>query len=741
MGDCGCHGCCACCGQASRLPAELSEEQAACGRTLYFKEGADRYRGRIEEAFLRLEPAAELSWKGDALNVEVPEERRDRLPVILRGFSLWQKENLPGLEKSYTPFVQPGGDDDDGGEGGSFFSRYRSPMLFGALFLFFASLAVSHWLSRPVFLSLLTAAYLLAGAEVILNAVKHLFRGAFLDEQFLMTAASLGAFAIGEAPEAAAVMLFYQVGEAFQRRAVGKSRNAIAAMMNLRPDAANLRTGDGFLSVAPEEVAVGEVIAVNPGERVPLDGVVVSGSSLLDTSALTGEPLPREAAPGDEVLSGSICQTGQILLQVTHLSGESAISRILRLVQYASGRKTRTERFITSFARYYTPLVVAGALMIGLLPLLFGFGEWPDWIHRALVFLVVSCPCALVISVPLSYFGGIGAASRQKILMKGSTCIDALAKVSTVVFDKTGTLTRGAFQVTGVFPEPGVPGDHLLDCGAHAEHASGHPIALALRSASPRPLDPLRVTEIEEVPGHGVSVRVDGKRVLAGNARFLRDRKIAFPAMEVQGTAVYVAEEGEYLGAVTIADELKPECGRAIEEIRRAGVRRIVMLTGDRRSAAEEISRELRLDDFRAELLPAQKAEFFEELERTIPPGTKAAFVGDGINDAPVLARADIGIAMGGIGADAAVAAADVVLMTDQPQKVAAAIRIARKTISIARENILFALGVKAVILILGVLGLASLWLAVFGDVGVAALATLNAARALRAGGEKERRS
>ena len=699
---------------------------------VFFEGNTAKHRAEIIETVRRLEPSAEAEWEKDVLEIEVPEETAPRLPVLLRELTLWLKENRPHLKRSYSSPAAAGDGDDDGNEGG-IFSRYRTPLLIIGAVLFAASIPAGRFFPGPAETLLCIAAFVLIGGEVVWTAIRRLFCGAVLDECFLMTAASFGAFAIGEAPEAVAVMLFYQVGEAFQRRAVGRSRGEIAAMMNLRPDGVTLLTADGTAEVAPEEVAAGESIVVSPGQRVPLDGVITGGETLLDTSALTGESVPRRAAVGDTVLSGSIAQTGQIRLRVTRICGESTLARILNLVQHAGSRKTPTERFITAFSRCYTPLVVSAALLLAAVPPLFCGGNWSGWIQRALVFLAVSCPCALVISVPLSYFGGIGAASRQKILVKGSACIDTLAKISTVVFDKTGTLTRGVFEVKEAVPAPGFTRDELLNHAARAESASSHPIAEALRRAAPGPVRPERVTDIEEAAGHGVRAQVDGREVVAGNLRFLRENSIGGFFTDTAGTVVHVAIEGCYAGMITIADQVKPDSALAVEALRREGVQKILMLTGDCRAVAEETASLLGLDGFRAELLPDQKVAFVEELEREKPAGSRIAFVGDGINDAPVLARADLGVAMGGIGADAAIDAADAVLMTDQPSRLATAIRIARKTLAIARQNIIFALGVKAAILILGALGMASLWLAVFGDVGVAALATLNAARALRA--------
>lgn len=695
---------------------------------VYFEGPVDKFREGLSKAIQSVVPGVELEWEENALMVMVPDDEVSRLPVALRELTKWLRKNAPEVKRSYVAPVLIGeGEDEDG-----FLCFHPMAILIAGAVLFAITLLTARWLPTAVARVFYFISYLFVGQEVILNFFKNLRHREFLDETFLMTVASLGAFAIDECPEAVAVMLFYQIGEAFQRRAVGRSRQSIVAMMNLRPERVRLETEAGASEVAPEEVAVGDVIIVNPGERIPLDGVVTAGRSLLDTSALTGESLPREVVSGDEVLSGAICQTGQLKVRTTKPFGESTVSRILELVEHASALKTPTERFITVFAHYYTPAVVASALLLAVLPPLFGFGAWSIWIHRALVFLVVSCPCALVISVPLSYFGGIGAASRQNVLVKGSACIDALAKVSTVVFDKTGTLTQGAFRVQEVTPAPGFSREEVLDHAAHAESASNHPIAVAVRQAAPRPLEPARVTDQEEVAGHGVKARLDGKAVLAGNRKFLVENQIEEVFTRENGTVVHVAVEGRYAGAITIADQLKSDSAAAVEALRREGVGKILMLTGDHRAVAEETATLLGLDGFHAELLPADKVAQVERLEQEKPVGTKVVFVGDGINDAPVLARADLGIAMGGIGSDAAVAAADAVLMTDQPSRVAVAIRIARRTLAIVRQNIAFALGVKAIILILGALGYANLWLAVFGDVGVAALATLNALRAMR---------
>ncbi|MDR3051488.1 MAG: cadmium-translocating P-type ATPase [Oscillospiraceae bacterium] len=583
-------------------------------------------------------------------------------------------------------------------------------------------LELNQWLELALFL----VSYLLIGGGVLLRAAKNISKGQIFDENFLMSIATIGAFAIGEYPEGVAVMLFYQVGEAFQDFAVGRSRKSIATLMDIRPDFANLKIGDEARRVSPEEVKVGDFIIVRPGEKVPLDGVVTEGRSALDTSALTGESLPRDVEPGSEVLSGSINNNGLLTIEVKKLFGESTVSKILDLVQNASSAKAPVENFITKFARYYTPAVVFAALALAVVPpLALGVG-WAEWMNRALVFLVVSCPCALVISIPLSFFGGIGGASRNGVLVKGSNYLDALHNVDTVVFDKTGTLTKGVFAVTEIAPANGFTADELLELAAGAESGSNHPIAQSIMKAYGKPVS--GAVDYEEVAGHGVRAQIGGKTVHAGNAKLLEG--IAFEKPETVGTVVYLAVDGVFAGHIVIADEVKPDSANAIAELKALGVRKTAMLTGDSHAVGEKIGRELGLDMVCAELLPQHKVE---QLEKLFAPGKgKLLFVGDGINDAPVLARADVGIAMGGVGSDAAIEAADVVLMTDEPSKIADAIRISKKTRMIVMQNIVFALAVKGVILALGALGYATMWGAVFGDVGVAVIAILNAMRAMR---------
>jgi Cd2+/Zn2+-exporting ATPase len=586
---------------------------------------------------------------------------------------------------------------------------------------------------------LFLASYLLVGGEVLVQAVRNIARGEIFDENFLMTIATIGAFAIGEYPEGAAVMIFYRVGEAFQDYALGRSRKSISALMDIRPDYANLKTEGAVERVPPERVRVGDLILVKPGEKIPLDGVVTEGFSTLDTSALTGESLPRDVEQGSAVLSGSINKNGLLTIRVSKVFGESTVSKILDLVQNAGSKKSVTENFITKFARYYTPVVVLAAAALAVLPPLLipggSFAEsFAEWGHRALVFLVVSCPCALVISIPLSFFGGIGGASRRGILIKGSNYLEALTNVDTVVFDKTGTLTKGVFKVTRICPAGNFTEETLLYYAAHGESNSNHPIALSIRNAYKKELDLGIIGDYEEIAGKGVRVRVGGDTVLAGNAKLLEAAGTAFSPAEEPGTAVYLAVNGEYAGYILISDELKADSRRAVDDLRAAGVRRIAMFTGDSRAVGESIAREIGLDRVYAELLPHQKVENLEALEKEKSGPGKLVFVGDGINDAPVLARSDVGIAMGGVGSDAAIEAADVVLMTDEPSKIAAAIRIARRTRSIVRQNIVFALSVKGLILVLGALGIATMWEAVFGDVGVALIAVFNAMRVMKTG-------
>ena len=578
----------------------------------------------------------------------------------------------------------------------------------------------------------LIAAYVVAGGEVLLRAAKNILRGQVFDENFLMAVASLGAMLMGETTEAVAVMLFYQIGEWFQDRAVDKSRASIAQLMDIRPDHANHVLADGSVEVVPpQSLKAGDILLVKPGERIPLDGIILEGTSTLNTSALTGESIPRDVAEGDTVLSGCVNQTGVLRLRATGAYESSTVARILRLVEDSGERKARTERFITRFARWYTPAVCLAALLLALVPPLF-VGEWTEWIKRALTFLVISCPCALVISVPLTFFGGVGGASRRGVLIKGANYLEQLAKTDIAVFDKTGTLTRGTFEVTAIHPNQ-ITEEELLELAALAESYSDHPISASLRAAWNRVLDKNRVTDVQEIAGRGIHALVDGRPVYAGNERLMADVHVESRPCHRQGTIVHVALDGVYMGHIVIADRVKEGSAEAIAELKALGVARTVMLTGDQSAVAQSVAKELGVDEVHAELLPGDKVEQVERLMKQKPEGAMLAFVGDGINDAPVLRRADLGIAMGGVGSDAAIEAADIVLMDDDPRKLPCAIRIARHTLRIANQNIIFALSVKAIILIMGAMGLANMWLAVVADVGVSFLAILNAMRAMQA--------
>ena len=581
-------------------------------------------------------------------------------------------------------------------------------------------------------LAFLIVAYVILGWDVVWQAVKNITRGQVFDEHFLMSVSTIGAFAIGEYPEAVAVMLFYQVGEFFQSLAVKRSRKSISDLMDIRPDSATVKRNGVLQVVSPESVAVGEIIVVKPGEKIPLDGIVVDGESMLDTKALTGESVPRSIRKGDEALSGCINQSGLLTLKVTKSFGESTVSKIIDLVENASARKAPTENFITTFARYYTPVVVGMAAVLAIIPPLVLGGGWSEWLRRGFVFLIVSCPCALVISIPLTFFGGIGAASKRGVLVKGSNYLEALNKVSVVVFDKTGTLTKGVFEVANIIPAAGYQKEQVLEYAAQAESYSNHPIAKSILAAYGKLIDQKQFSGFEEISGHGISVMVQGKKVLAGNSKLMESEKIAYSACDAAGTKVYVAADGSYVGCILIADEVKPDSNRAIAELKKIGVEKTVMLTGDDERIGKSVADELGLDAYYAQLLPDQKVEKLEMLDKQKRQGSKLAFVGDGINDAPVLARADVGIAMGGLGSDAAIEAADVVLMTDEPSKLVEAIDVAKATKRIVMQNIVIALGIKSVFLVLGALGMAGMWEAVFGDVGVTIIAVLNAMRILK---------
>lgn len=573
--------------------------------------------------------------------------------------------------------------------------------------------------------------YIIVGGDVLLKAIKNIFRGQVFDENFLMGIATVGAFLIGEYPEGVAVMLFYQIGEVFQSYAVDQSRKSIVGLMDIRPDYANVKRGNELVKMDPDEVKVNDVIVIKAGERIPLDGVVIEGNSMIDTSALTGESVPRELSIGSDVLSGCININGVLIVRVTKEYEESTVSKILDLVENASSKKSKSENFITKFARYYTPAVVIVAAVLAILPpLLIEGATFSEWVPRALTFLVISCPCALVISVPLSFFGGIGAASKSGVLVKGSNYLEALAETEMVVFDKTGTLTKGVFTVQEINAK-GISEEDLLELTAYAENYSNHPISMSLKEAYNKKIDESKITDVEEISGCGVRAVVKGKKVYAGNIKLMKKINVPYYKGEIIGTVVHVAIDNKYEGYIVIADEVKSDAAKAIKELKEANIKQTVMLTGDSSSVGMKVAKELGLDKAYTELLPAGKVEKVEELLREKSQKGKLAFVGDGINDAPVLSRADIGIAMGGLGSDAAIEAADIVIMTDEPSKIATAMKISKRTLRIVKQNIIFALLVKAVVLIMGAAGIATMWEAVFADVGVSVIAILNATRVL----------
>ena len=600
-----------------------------------------------------------------------------------------------------------------------------------ALILFLIALIIDFgnvWINNVIYI----IAYIIVGFEIVRKALRNITRGKVFDENFLMTVATIGAFGIGEFPEAASVMLFYQVGELFQSYAVDKSRKSIANLMDIRPDYANIEKDGKLEKVDPDEVKIGDIIVVKPGEKIPLDGTVVEGKTNLDTKALTGEPMPREANIGDDVISGCINLNGLIKVKVTKEFGESTVSKILDLVENASSKKSKSENFITKFAAYYTPIVVIIAVILAIVPpLVIPGAEFLDWIYRALSFLVVSCPCALVISIPLSFFGGIGGASKMGILIKGSNYLEALANTEIVVFDKTGTLTEGDAKVQKIEAE-GISKEELLEITALAENFSNHPIALSIKSEYNKPIDEKRIVKTQELTGRGIKATIDEKEVLVGNEKLMKEEKIDYKECTDAGTALYVAIDKKYVGYILIADSIKKDSKKAIQNLKKNAIKQTVMLTGDRKQVGEVVAKELGIDKVYTELLPDGKVEKVEELLKEKSPKGKLAFVGDGINDAPVLAISDIGIAMGALGSDAAIEAADVVLMTDEPSKIVDAIHLSKKTMRIVKENIVFAILVKVIVLILSAFGLSTMWEAVFADVGVSIIAIINALRVLR---------
>ena len=618
-------------------------------------------------------------------------------------------------------------------------NRFEKRILLGGIL--FAVGMVLHYLigvSEWVDLAVFGAAYLIVGYDVLLNAARNIGRGNFLDENFLMAVATVGAFALaiyeksGDYNEAIAVMLFYQIGELFQSYAVGKSRQSISAMMDICPEYANIEEDGKLVTVDPDDVEVGTIIVVKPGERIPLDGVVIEGESLIDTAALTGESVPRRASEGDEIISGCVNGSGTLKIRTTKEFDDSTVAKILELVENASSKKAKVENFITRFAKYYTPVVTIGAVLLAVIPPFILGGGFAEWIQRACIFLVISCPCALVISVPLGFFGGIGAASKIGVLVKGSNFLEAVAEMTTIVFDKTGTLTKGEFKVTEMKPAGGVSEDKLLEVAALGESYSNHPIAGSIIEAYGKEIERSRVSDAVEIAGHGVQILVDGVMTYVGNEKLMKKQSIAYEPCESAGTVVYVGQEQTFLGALVISDTVKQGAAEAIHKMKNVGVKKCVMLTGDREKTAKHVADELKLDEVHAELLPGDKVDEVEKLLSAQKDGERLAFVGDGINDAPVLTRADIGIAMGSLGSDAAIEAADVVLMDDDIRKIASTVLISRKTLRIVKQNIVFALAVKAVVLLLGAIGVANMWEAVFADVGVSVLAILNSMRVMK---------
>lgn len=608
-----------------------------------------------------------------------------------------------------------------------------SAVLLAGIMIITKLVEINKWIQFALYL----VPYLIIGYDILKKAVKGIFKGQIFDENFLMAVATVGAVALGEFSEGAAVMLFYQIGELFQSVAVGKSRKNITSLMDIRPDYANVEIDGKLEKIDPDDVEIGTEIVVNPGEKVPIDGIIISGDSTLNTSALTGESVPRSAKVGDEIISGCINLTGVLKIKTTKEFGDSTVSKILDLVENSSMKKSKSENFITKFARYYTPAVCGGALLLAILPpiirLISGTGAmWGEWITRALTFLVISCPCALVISIPLSFFAGIGCASANGVLVKGSNYLEALSDTQYVVFDKTGTLTKGVFEVTGIYPANNFDKDALIRLAAFAESASSHPISVSLKKNYGKEINIDEVSDIQEIAGHGVSALVDGKRVFAGNIKLMKKENIAVECEHDEGTVVYVSCDGEYAGCIVISDVIKENSKKAISSLKKSGIDKTVMLTGDSKQAAERVAKSLGLDEYHAELLPADKVEWVKKLLSQKSAKKKLAFVGDGINDAPVLSRADIGIAMGALGSDAAIEAADIVLMDDDPSKIALARKISVHTLKIVKENIVFALAIKAICLVLGALGIANMWVAIFADVGVMILAVLNAIRALK---------
>lgn len=667
--------------------------------------------------------ACSVNFVTKTLTMETIEAKNDAIIIEAKQLIKKLEPDIQIKDKTIGSGID---DKDEGLSYNKLILRLSSGFILGAIALIFN-------LGAAVELPLFIIAYLLIGGDILLRAGKNIVRGQLFDENFLMSIATIGAFAIGEYPEGIAVMLFYQVGELFQGIAVNRSRKSISDLMDIRPEYATLKIGNETKRVSPEEVKVGDLILVKPGEKIPLDGIIIEGNSMVDTSALTGESVPREVEKGNEVLSGFVNANGILTIEVTKTYGESTVAKILDLVQNASSRKAPTENFITKFARYYTPIVVIIAALLAIIPpLVIEGASFSDWIYRALVFLVISCPCALVVSIPLGFFGGIGGASRSGILVKGSNYLEALNSVKYVVFDKTGTLTKGVFKVTDISPKGEITKENLLEYAALAESYSNHPIAQSILAAYGKEVNKEEVEQYDEIAGHGIKIKVNGKTILAGNKKLMKKEAISFTEEDVIGTMVHLAVDGQYAGFIVIADEEKEDSKHAIEGLKALGIKKTVMLTGDAKRVGEAVGKKLGLDEVHTELLPQEKVEQVERLESQKLKNEKLIFVGDGINDTPVLARADIGMAMGGLGSDAAIEAADVVIMTDEPSKIVTAIKIAKRTRRIVWQNIIFSLAIKGIVLILGAYGLATMWEAIISDVGVTLIAVLNAMRVLK---------
>jgi len=726
--------------EVNRLEPHIKWKEKHKGNILsaaFLLEGLDcaNCAAKIEKAVGQLDGVASASvdFVSKKLVVEAPDNQLQKIreqaeKVVQR---LEPHVHVVPLEKQkHQQYDHSHGHDHSHDHGADNTKKMIGRLSIGAII---AAIGLLAPLSASIEFLFFLAAYLIIGGDIVLRAVKNIIRGQVFDEHFLMAIATIGAFAVGQYAEGVAVMLFYQIGELFQGIAVNRSRKSISSLLDIRPDFANVKRNETFQKISPDEVAIGDIILVKPGEKVPLDGKVIEGASMVDTSALTGESVPRDVKAGSDVLSGFINKNGALTIEVTKEFGESTVSKILDLVQNASSKKAPTENFITKFARYYTPVVVIIAFLLAVVPpLAISGATFSDWVYRALIFLVISCPCALVVSIPLGFFGGIGAASSRGILVKGSNYLEALNDVKYVVFDKTGTLTKGVFDVTTIYAAEGISQDKVLEYAAFAEVHSNHPIAESIRRAYGKEVSDNTINSYNEISGHGIEVEIAGEEILAGNRKLMETRNIPFVESKEVGTVVYVAVNKKFIGYIVISDQLKDDAKQAIQLLKELNIKKTVMLTGDASAVGQKVAEELGIDEVYAELLPQHKVEQIEQLDQQKQSNEKILFVGDGINDTPVLARADVGMAMGGLGSDAAIEAADIVIMTDEPSKLATAIKIAKKTRKIVWQNIIFALGVKAVFLLLGAFGIATMWEAVFSDVGVTLLAVLNAMRVLK---------